>query len=96
MGKLYLSLLNCSVAGQDVDSLSVLRTTLRLLDTSLHFLLYFIFVANVGWLGSRVVSVLDSGDRTARVQIAVALLSGNSLIFLGKLFTSIVNKQQNW
>jgi len=32
-----------------------------------------------GWLGSRVVSVLDSGRRRARVQIAVATLSGNSL-----------------
>ena len=30
------------------------------------------------WLGSRTVSVLDSGAR-ARVQIAVATLSGNSL-----------------
>ena len=32
-----------------------------------------------GWLGSRVVSVLDSGAEGARVQIAVATLSGNSL-----------------
>jgi len=34
-----------------------------------------------GWLGSRVVSVLDSGAeaRRARVQIAAATLSGNSL-----------------
>jgi len=31
-----------------------------------------------GWLGSRVVSVLDSGAETP-VQIAVATLSGNSL-----------------
>ena len=30
------------------------------------------------WLGSRVVSVLDSGEK-ARVQIAAATLSGNSL-----------------
>ena len=33
----------------------------------------------LGWLGSRVVSVLDSKHRRARVQIAVATLSGNSL-----------------
>ena len=32
-----------------------------------------------GWLGSRVVSVLDSGAECPRVQIAVATLSGNSL-----------------
>ena len=32
-----------------------------------------------GWLGSRVVSVLDSGTGRAWVQIAVATLSGNSL-----------------
>jgi len=32
-----------------------------------------------GWLGSRVVSVLDSGAEGARVQIASAMLSGNSL-----------------
>jgi len=31
-----------------------------------------------GWLGSRVVSVLDSGAEGHRVQIAVATLSGNS------------------
>ena len=34
---------------------------------------------NTGWPGSRVVSVLDSGAEGARVQIAVATLSGNSL-----------------
>jgi len=33
----------------------------------------------MGWLGSRVVSVLDSGAEGPRVQIAVATLSGNSL-----------------
>ena len=33
----------------------------------------------VGWLGSRVVSVLDSRRSRARVQIAAAMLSGNSL-----------------
>ena len=33
----------------------------------------------IGWLGSRVVSVLDSGAEKARVQIAAATLSGNSL-----------------
>jgi len=41
-----------------------------------------------GWLGSRVVSVLDAGA----VQIAAAMLSG-------KLFTPIVplfTKQRNW
>ena len=32
-----------------------------------------------GWLGSRVVSVLDSGAEGARVLIAVVTLSGNSL-----------------
>ena len=32
-----------------------------------------------GWLGSRVVSVLDSGARRIWVQIAAATLSGNSL-----------------
>jgi len=32
-----------------------------------------------GWLGSRVVSVLDSGAEGPGVQIAVATLSGNSL-----------------
>ena len=32
-----------------------------------------------GWLGSRVVSVLDSGAEGPMVQIAVAMLSGNSL-----------------
>ena len=46
------------------------------------------------WLGSRVVSVLD---RRVRVQIAVATLSG--ITVLGKLFTPIVpllTKQRNW
>jgi len=33
----------------------------------------------VGWLGSRVVSVLDSGAEGPGVQIAAATLSGNSL-----------------
>ena len=49
-----------------------------------------------GWLGSRVVSVLDSGAEGPWVQIAVATLSGNSL---RQLFTPIVplfTKQQNW
>ena len=32
----------------------------------------------MGWLGSRVVSVLDSGAEGPRVQITVATLSGNS------------------
>ena len=32
-----------------------------------------------GWLGSRVVSVLDSGAEGPGVQITVATLSGNSL-----------------
>jgi len=32
-----------------------------------------------GWLGSRVVSVLDSGAEGPGIQIAVATLSGNSL-----------------
>jgi len=32
-----------------------------------------------GWLGSRVVSMLDSGGEGPRVQIAAATLSGNSL-----------------
>ena len=32
-----------------------------------------------GWLGSRVVSVLDSGAEGPRVQIAAATLSANSL-----------------
>ena len=35
--------------------------------------------AATGWLGSRVVSVLDSAAEGPRVQIAVAPLSGNSL-----------------
>ena len=35
--------------------------------------------AAVGWLGSRVISVLDSGAEGPRVQIAAATLSGNSL-----------------
>ena len=49
-----------------------------------------------GWLGSRVVSVMDSGAE-ARVQIAVATLSG--ITVLGKLYTPVVplfTKQQNW
>jgi len=33
---------------------------------------------NDGWLGSQVVSVLDSGAERARVQIAVATLSGSN------------------
>jgi len=32
-----------------------------------------------GWLGSRVVSVLDSGAKGPRVQVTVATRSGNSL-----------------
>jgi len=36
-------------------------------------------VQSRGWLGSRVVSVLDSGAEGSRAQIAVATLSGNSL-----------------
>ena len=38
-------------------------------------------ICSLGWLGSRVFIVLDSGlrRRRARVQIAVATLSGNSL-----------------
>ena len=33
----------------------------------------------IGWLGSRVVSVLESGAEGPGFQIAVAMLSGNSL-----------------
>ena len=33
----------------------------------------------IGWLGSRVVSVLDSGAEEPWVQIAATTLSGNSL-----------------
>jgi len=39
----------------------------------------FGYLYSVGWHGSRVVSVLDSGAEGARVQIAVATLSGNSI-----------------
>jgi len=38
-----------------------------------------VFSVDLRWLGSRVVSVLDSGAEGPRVQIAVATLSGNSL-----------------
>ena len=41
----------------------------------IHTLLLF----TLRWLGSRVVSMLDSGAEGPRVQIAVATLSGNSL-----------------
>jgi len=42
--------------------------------------LYFIwFYLTIGWLGSRVVSVLDSGAEGSGFKIAVATLSGNSL-----------------
>jgi len=33
----------------------------------------------LGWLGSRVVSVIDSGAEGPGLQVAVATLSGNSL-----------------
>ena len=36
-------------------------------------------VLKCGWLGSRVVSVLDSGAEGPGIKIAVATLSGNSL-----------------
>jgi len=59
---------------------------------------YDVCTESYGWLGSRVVSVLDSGAEV-RVQIAAATLPGNSLRLLGKLLIPIVPlfiKQQNW
>ena len=41
--------------------------------------IYLSITAWLGWLGSRVVSVLDSGAERPRVQITFATLSGNSL-----------------
>jgi len=62
----------------------------------IRLLLSFIIIIIIGWLGSRVVSVLDSGaegpgfkSQSRRCRVTV----------LGKLFTPIVplfTKQQNW
>ena len=41
--------------------------------------IYLSITARLGWLGSRAVSVLDSGAEGPRVQITFATLSGNSL-----------------
>ena len=43
---------------------------------SSHTVLHFVCVLQTGWLGSRVVSVLDSVAEGPRVQIVVATLSG--------------------
>jgi len=40
---------------------------------------FLVITMELGWLGSRVVSVLDSRRRRARVQMAVVTRSGNSL-----------------
>jgi len=62
----------------------------------IRLLLSFIIIIIIGWLGSRVVSVLDSGaegpgfkSQSRRCRVTV----------LGKLLTPIVplfTKQQNW
>jgi len=49
-----------------------------------------------GRLGSRVVSVLDSGAEGPRIQIAVATLSGNSLGQTVHTHCASVHKQKNW
>ena len=51
--------------------------------------------AHGGWLGRRVVSVLDSGAERARVQIAAATLSGNSLKQTVHTHLPLFTKQQN-
>jgi len=50
----------------------------RITQSCLQYILYT-YTCNEGWLGSRVVSVLDSGAEGPGVQIAAATLSGNSL-----------------
>jgi len=72
--------------------------SVKALKAQQHAEIFWFSYFCMGWLGSRVVSVLDSGKR-ARVQIAVEKLSGNSLSLLGKLFIPIVplfTKQQKW
>jgi len=57
---------------------------------------FMLFSAVVGWLDSRVVSVLDSGAELPGFKSQPLLCQ---VIVLGKLFTSIVplfTKQQNW
>jgi len=67
-----------------------------LIVNSLYCYVFYIYFVNLGWLGSRVVSVLDSGaegpgfkSQPRRCLVTVS----------GKLFTPIVplfTKQQNW
>jgi len=59
------------LSGQDWD----LIMTIHLGKVSTYPRLYFTF----GWLGSRVVSVLDSGAEGPGFKIVVTTLSGNSL-----------------
>jgi len=61
-----------------------------------HHLTAIIQVISVGWLGSRVVSVLDSGAEGPKFQ---SQSRSYRVTILGKLFTPIVplfTKQQNW
>jgi len=60
------------------------------------FLSVFLVIYNPkGWLGSRVVSVL-LGCRSARVQIAVATLSGNSLRLTVHTHCASVHQAAKW
>ena len=54
----------------------------------------YLLVMLLWWLGSRVVSMLDSCAEGFWVQIAVATLSGNSL--RQTVHTHLFTKQQNW
>ena len=65
-------------------------------STSLVFSFIFVVRRLLRWLGRRVVSVLDSGAERARVQIAVATLSGNSLRQTVQPIVLLFTKQQNW
>jgi len=73
------------LTGEKMLTFSWIRTSTSELDMPLH-LNFTLNTANatkpfsvLGWLDSRVVSVLDSGAEGPGFQLAVATLSGNSL-----------------
>ena len=63
---------------------------------SIYFTI-ILFTMHTGWLGSWVVSMLDSSARRAWVQITAATQSGNSLKQTVHTHrASVFTKQQNW
>ena len=85
--RLYFTYVTLNVISlKDIDLTSCIAwgsysnaTTSAFASTCRLVVVVVVVVVVNGWLGSRVVSVLDSGAERARVQIAVATLSGNGL-----------------